>query len=104
MFQQLRRLQAFEHQHLVYLQSPLDSVLIAEIGYFQERGSPLTIKGLLLLELGAPATVHRRLQRLVGLGLVHKRPVSHDGRVWHLEIDPAVRATYARYLKLISRL
>ena len=104
MFQQFRRLQAFEHQHLPYLQSPLDSVLIVEIGHYQEQGRPLTVKGLLLLELGAPATVHRRLQRLVGLGLVHKRPVSHDGRVWHLEIDPAVRATYARYLKLISRL
>ena len=104
MFQQLRRLQAFERKHLAYIQSPLDRVLIAEIGYFQERGSPLTIKGLLLLELGAPATVHRRLQRLVGLGLVHKRPVSHDRRICHLEIDPAVRATYARYLKLISRL
>ena len=104
MFQQLRRLQAFERQHFPYLQSPLDSVLIAEIGYFQERGSPLTIKGLLLLELGAPATVGRRLQRLVRLGLVHKHRVSHDGRVYRLEIDSVVCRTYARYLKLILRL
>ena len=104
MFQRLRRLQTFQQQHLAYVQSPLDSVLIAEIGMHEQRGRPLTIKGLLLLKLGAPATVHRRLQRLVGLGVVHKLPVSHDRRICHLEIDPAVRATYARYLRLISRL
>ena len=104
MFHRLRRLQAFEHQYLSYIQSPLDSALIAEVGLHEQQGRPLTIKGLLLLKLGAPATVHRRLQRLVGLGVVHKRPVSHDRRICHLEIDPAVRATYARYLKLISRL
>lgn len=79
-------------------------MLIAEIGYYQERGRPLTIKGLLLLKLGAPATVRRRMQRLVRLGLVHKRRVSHDRRIWHLEIDSAVRMTYAKYLKLISQL
>jgi len=104
MFQQFRRLQAFEHQHLPYLQSPLDSVLIVEIGHYQEQGRPLTVKGLLLLELGAPATVSRRLQRLVRLGLVHKHHVSHDGRISQLEIDPAVRKTYGKYLKLLSRL
>jgi DNA-binding MarR family transcriptional regulator len=104
MFQRLRKLQAFEQKHFPYLQSPLDSVLIAEIGYHQEQGRPLTIKGLLLLKLGAPATVRRRLQRLVGLGLVHKRRVSHDRRICYLEIDSVVRTTYAKYLKLISRL
>ena len=104
MFQQLRRLQAFEHQHLAFLQSPLDSVLIAEIGYYQEQGRPLTVKGLLLLQLGAPATVNRHLQRLIRLEVIHKRPVRHDGRVYQLEVDAAVRKTYVRYLKLISRL
>jgi hypothetical protein len=44
------------------------------------------------------------MQRLVGLGLVHKRRVGYDGRIWHLEIDSMVRMTYAKYLKLISRL
>ena len=104
MFQQIRRLHAFEHQHFPYLQSPLDSVLISEIGSHQEQGRPLTVKGLLLLKLGAPATVRRRMQRLVGLGLLHKRRVTHDGRIWHLEVDSAVRKTYGKYLKLLSRL
>ena len=104
MFRQLRKLQAFELEHLAYIQSPLDSVLIAEVGFHQQQGRPLSIKGLLLLKVGAPATVQRRLARLVGLAVIHKRPVSHDRRICHLEIDPEVRATYARYLKLMSRL
>ena len=64
----------------------------------------MTIKELLLLKLGAPATVRRRLQRLVDFGLVHKRRANHDRRVCHLEIDPAVRMRFAKYLKLILRL
>ena len=104
MFQQLRRLQAYTRRHFPCLQSPIDSELIIEIGYYQEQGRPLTIKGLLLLNFGAPATVLRRLQRLVGLGLVHKRRANHDRRIYHLEIDPAVRIRFAKYLKLIMRL
>jgi len=104
MFQQLRRLQELTHKHFPCLQSHIDSALIVEIGYYEERGRPLTIKGLLLLELGAPATVRRRLQRLVDMGLVHKRPVNHDRRICHLEVDPATRVRFAKYLKLILRL
>ena len=104
MFQQLRRLQAFTQKHFPCLQSPIDNALIVEIGYYQEQGRPLTIKGLLLLKLGAPATVCRRLQRLVDLGLVHKRRANHDRRIFHLEIDPTVRMRFAKYLKLILRL
>ena len=104
MFQQLRRLQAFTQKHFPCLQSPIDNALIVEIGYYQEQGRPLTIKGLLLLKLGAPATVCRRLQRLVDLGLVHKRRATHDRRISHLEVDPSVRMRFAKYLKLILRL
>ena len=104
MFQQLRRLQAFTQKHFPCLQSPIDNALIFEIGYYQEQGRPLTIKALLLLKLGAPATVCRRLQRLVDLGLVHKRRANYDRRICHLEIDPSVRIRFAKYLKLILRL
>ncbi|MEK7752747.1 MAG: hypothetical protein AAB654_12575 [Acidobacteriota bacterium] len=79
-------------------------MLIVEIGHHQEQGRPLTMKGLLLLKLGAPATVRRRLQRLVGLGLVHKRGANHDRRIRHLEVDPVMRMRFAKYLKLILRL
>lgn len=104
MFQPLRRLQAFTQEHFPCLVSPVDNALLIEIGYFQEQGRPLTIKGLLLLELGAPATVRRRLNRLVDLGLVHKRRANHDKRIFHLEIDSSVRTRFAQYLKLIARL
>ena len=104
MFQQLRRLQAFTQKHFPCLQSPIDNALIVEIGYYEEQGRPLTLKGLLLLKLGAPATVRRHLQRLVDLGLVHKLRANHDRRISHLEIDPSVRIRFAKYLKLILRL
>ncbi len=104
MFEKLRRLQAFERRIFPHLQSPLDSVLIAEIGYCQEQGRPLTVKGLLLLNLGAPATVNRHLQRLIRLEVIHKRRARHDQRVHHLELDASVRRIYAKYLRLISRI
>ncbi len=104
MFLLLRRLKEFSDDHFRQLKSPLDNVIILEIGYHEERGHPLTVKRLLLLEIGAPATVRRRLQRLVRLGLVHKRRVSHDRRLYQLELDAGVRAIYARYLKLMRQL
>lgn len=104
MFGPIRRLKEFEHQYLPHLQSHIDFMVIAEIGYYQEQGSPLTVKKLLLLDIGAPATVQRHLRRLVRLGLVRKRRLRHDRRVWQLEIDAAVRKTYAKYVRLLSRL
>jgi DNA-binding MarR family transcriptional regulator len=104
MFQQLRRLQGFKRKQFPCLHSPLDSAVIVEIGYYEERGHLLTIKELLLLKLGAPATVRRRLQRLVDFGLVHKRRANHDRRICHLEIDPSVRRRFAKYLRLILAL
>lgn len=104
MFQRLRRLRAFTQEQFPYLQSAIDNALVIEIGYYQEQGRPLTIKGLLLLKLGAPATVRRHLRTLVDLGVVQKRRASHDARICHLEIDPSVRMRFAKYLKLILRL
>jgi len=49
MFQQLRRLQAFNQKHFPCLQSHLDSKIIVEIGYCQEQGRPLTIKAVFQL-------------------------------------------------------
>jgi len=79
-------------------------MIAAHIGMCQERRHPLTIKALLLLELGAPATVRRRLQRMVGMGLVHKKRAEHDKRIQRLEIDSGLRLRHAKFLKLISRL
>lgn len=104
MFHRLRRLQAFERLHLAPVQSRVDGAVITEIGYHQERGRPLTAKGLLSLNIAPPATVRRHLQRLVRLGVIHKRPVTHDGRIYQLEVDSAVRQTYAKYLRFMSRL
>jgi hypothetical protein len=79
-------------------------MIASHIGMCQERGHPLMIKGLLLLKLGAPATVRRRLQRMIGMGLIHKNRADHDKRIFRLEIDSGLRLRHAKFLKLISRL
>ena len=49
---------------------------------------PLTAKGLLLLNLAASATVRRRLNRLVRLGVMQKSRIQSDGRVQQLTLGP----------------
>lgn len=90
-------------KHFPCLQSQIDRVLVVEIGYHQEHGRPLTMKALLLLELGAPATVRRHLQKLIELRLINKRRANHDKRVVHLEVDPATRTRFAKFVKPLLR-
>jgi hypothetical protein len=104
MFQQIRRVQEFERKHLPFLEASLDAVLVAEIGRQEDLRQPLTVKGLLLLNLGAPATVRRRLGRLVQLDVVHKNRVQRDMRIQQLTIDRTVRKVYGRYFRLLIRL
>ena len=56
-----------------------------------------------MLKLGASATVLRHLKRLADLGLVRKCRATHDKRIFYLEIDPAARTRFTKYLKLILR-
>lgn len=102
MFQRIRRIQEFEQNYLPFLESLLDAVLVAEIGCQEDHRHPLTVKGLLLLDLGAPATVRRRLNRLVRLGVVHKSRIQRDRRIQQLTLDRGVRKIYARYFKLLA--
>lgn len=103
MFQRIRKIQEFEQKNLEFIASPLDAILVAEIGRQEDLRHPLTVKGLLLLELGASATVRRRLNRLVRLGVVHKNRIQRDGRIQQLTIDRSIRAAYAKYFKLLTR-
>ena len=103
MFQRIRKIQEFEQKHLSFLDASLDAILVAEIGRQEDLRQPLTVKELLLLGLGAPATVRRRLNRLVRLGVVHKNRVHRDMRIQQLTIDRAVRKVYSKYFKLLGR-
>lgn len=102
MFQPIRKIQEFERKHLPFLDTSLDAILVAEIGRREDLRQPLTVKELQLLDLGAPATVRRRLNRLVRLGIVNKNRVDRDMRIQQLSIDRAVRKIYSRYFKLLG--
>lgn len=102
MFQRIRRIQEFELKQLPFLEKSLDAILVAEIGRQEDLRKPLTVKELLLLDLGAPATVRRRLNRLVRLGIVNKNRVQRDMRIQQLSVDRAVRKIYSRYFKLLG--
>jgi len=104
MFQSLRKIQEFEQKNLEFIASPLDAILVAEIGRQEDLRQPLTVKGLLLLNLGASATVRRRLNRLVRLGVVQKSHIHRDGRIQQLTLGRDVRVTYAKYFKLLARI
>jgi hypothetical protein len=104
MFERYTRVYELAVKHFPYIQSRLDGMIAANIGMRQERGHPLTIKGLLLLKLGAPATVRRRLQRMIGMGLIHKKRADHDKRIFRFEIDAGLRLRHAKFPKLISQL
>lgn len=54
--------------------------ILIEIGYYQEHGSPLTLKQLLLLGISFQATVRRHLGRLVKDGIVIKTESINDHR------------------------
>ena len=67
------------------------------------RSSPRNTKQLLLCDLGAPATLRRRLERMVKMGIVTKRRNLHDGRMAELRLAPDVLRAYAKLGKLIDR-
>ena len=86
-FEKLKRLSAFRREQLLFLRTLEDQDLVREIGYHQERGSPVTMKVLLLAGIASTATVQRRLARLRKLGVVLQSRASHDARVVKLTLS-----------------
>jgi hypothetical protein len=101
-FGKLRELRAFQRRQLPFLLSIEDFDVVAEIGYHQDQGHPLTLKLLFLENLGSVATVQRRLSRLKRLGVVHHQRSSRDKRNLELTVSPEVRRVYKSMGKLLS--
>lgn len=79
----LRKFQALVQNLLPFVSTQVDYRIVLEIAYHQEVGEDFSLKQLLLSEVGPPATVRRRLERLVGLRVIGKRSGGGDGRfVW----------------------
>ena len=101
-FEKLRKLRTFERQHLPLLQTLEDVDIVREIGFHQEAGMPVNLAALFRLEIGAAATVSRRLRRLKQLGLVLQRRSRDDGRMNVLTLSPAVLRVFAKYGRLLA--
>lgn len=103
-FEKLNRIRVHQRTHLQFLESLEDYDIVCEIGNAQEAGKFMTAKQLLLCELGAPATLRRRLERLVKLGVVTKQRNLNDGRMAELRLAPDILKAYAKLGKMIERL
>ena len=73
-----------------------DMDLLREIGIHQEKGDPIALKSLFLRGIGSVATVQRRLSRLKRLGVVHQSRATHDKRIVHLTLAPALMSKYRK--------
>lgn len=82
-----------------------DFDILLEIGYHQEEGCPLTLKQLLLLEIGSRATVRRYLSTLVHDGMVEKVVSPSDQRSVTLRLSaPIARTLTTHFSKIIEHL
>lgn len=100
----LRAINQLQRKHLPMFETTVDFNIAVEIGYFQENGTPLTLKQLFLLEVASSATVQRRLKLLVHKGLVRKNDNPADGRMIELSLTPDADRMFRKYLQQVERL
>jgi hypothetical protein len=93
----------FQKTQLPFLQTLEDFALVTEIGFHQEQGVPISRKQLFLAEIGAAATVQRRLARLKKLGVVRQITRDDDRRMARLTINPELNPVFRRYVAVIGK-
>ena len=101
-FARLKQMREFTRACLPDVCSLEDFDIVMEIGASQESGRPMNPKRLALLAIASPATVNRRLNRLVELGIVDKRVSRRDGRLVELRISPDILEMYLAYSRLLQ--
>lgn len=89
--------------HLPGIKTCKDFDITIEIGFHQERGKPLSLKQLLLLNVASAATVRRHLARLIKAGTVIRRVSQDDHRSIHFTLSKTVTNSLDHYLKQIVR-
>ena len=101
-FQKLKRIRDFERRHLAFLQHAEDRDLVISIGHAQEMGRSLNFKQLVLLEIGAPTTLQRRLNRLLQLGVLEKSNHASDRRSSVYTVATSYQKLFRRYLAVMG--
>ena len=102
-FKLLNNLRVFQRAHMPYLQTLEDYDIVCEVGTAQEAGRPFFAKHLVEDRLGAPATITRRLNRLVKLGIVTRVRDYEDGRMASLRLPADVLKAYGKLAKVIAQ-
>lgn len=89
-FNKLRAARMLQKKTLPFLETVLDWDIIIEVGGAQESQQLLGISGLFAADIGASATISRRLTRLKELGVVRERRVIDDKRKRALVLHPSI--------------
>lgn len=97
LFTGLRKIREFERLQLPFLKSIVDFDIIIEIGYAEEKGKPLTLKQLFLLNISSRTTVRRKLARHIEQGIVVRRKHANDQRASLLIISPSSVKLLSKY-------
>jgi DNA-binding MarR family transcriptional regulator len=105
LFAGLRKIREYQRGQLPFLRSLVDFDIIIEIGYAEERGDPITLKQLLLLNICSRTTMRRKLAQLIEQQVVHRHKNSRDRRASVFAVSPGTLRLLTRYgqiLKAIS--
>ena len=101
-FEKMRAVRAYKRRHLHCLQKVEDFCLVEEIGFFQERGHPISLTQLYTLGLASSATVQRRIKKLREVGAIVPTKSVDDRRVVRLILSPTVYKAYSGYARLLA--
>src|SRR5665213_224186 len=97
LFAGLKKIREFERKRLPFLKSVFDFDIVIEIGYAEEQEQLLTLKQLLLLNIGSRATVRRKLAGLIEQGVVIRRTHARDHRASLLMISASSFKLLSKY-------
>ena len=102
-FNSLKAASDFRRHHMSYLQTLEDMDLVQEIGIYQVRKHPITLRLLFTKGFASVATVQRRLNRLKRLGAVEQERSTHDKRVVHLSLSRPVLQNFVKLGRLLRQ-
>lgn len=84
------------------MNSVFDFDIVLEIGFEEECGRPLTLKGLYLLDICSRGTVRRKLAALIEQGIVVRRKHPTDKRASLLVVSPSTLKLLGKYSGILS--
>jgi hypothetical protein len=102
LFAGLRKIREFERLQLPFMNSVFDFDIVLEIGFEEECGRPLTLKGLYLLNICSRGTVRRKLAALIEQGVVVRRKHPADKRASLLVISPPTLKLLGKYSGILT--